>query len=356
MHSILILSILIIGLLIYFFSNEKKGRKRLSIWAGLNLFMYGALRSTSVGIDVPFYENAYQMLPNISFESLFTSTHLILSRDPFFYAFIKFLTFISEDPQFMLIVISAIVAICFSIFVYKNSINPLLSIIMFIGLRYYSFTLTGLRQAIAWSIVMLSYEFIKDKKLIRFIATVCIASLFHSSAILFIVAYPLANIREIGRFSLIVGAGLYLNFATDNLILKLLVKLPLLQQYESYIYREEFATTGMTMLIIYFSILLFTLFMKKSFLKKTDNANLMFNLSLIGFAITTLGYDYANIFRIGYYFIFPIVLLLPSVIKSSFDKKSQLIVTFVVIVLLVMQFIILDPGGGTQNYKFFWNN
>lgn len=103
------------------------------------------------------------MLSNLSFGSLFTSTWLIVSRDPIFYSFMKILTYISEDPQFMLIITSVIVALSFSIFIYKNSINPLMSFIMFIGLRYYSFTLTGLRQAIAWSIILISYQFIKEK-------------------------------------------------------------------------------------------------------------------------------------------------------------------------------------------------
>lgn len=355
MHIILILLILIIGLIIKLISSPNKVNKRISTWAGVNLFFYGALRATTVGTDTFSYTNAYLMLPNLSFASLFTSTWLIVSRDPIFYSFIKILTYISEEPQFMLIIISAVVAFSFSIFIYKNSINPLLSYIMFIGLRYYSFTLTGLRQAIAWSIILYSYQFIKEQKFVKFALIVILASMFHSSAILFILSYPLAKIKKIEIMTLLIFLGSMFNLILNNLILKLLVKLPILQQYESYISIKEYGTTGTTILLIYMSILIFFFVLKSKILNKDKNMYFAYNLSAIGVAITFLSFNYANIFRIGYYFVIPIIILLPSSIKNAFDKKSQLLINAVVITLLVVQFIIIGPGSGTDNYQFFWN-
>lgn len=184
---------------------------------------------------------------------------------------------------------------------------------------------------------------------------VILASMFHSSAILFILAYPLANIRKIEKMTLIIFLGFMFNLISNHLILRLLVKLPGLQQYETYIFREEYGTTGTTTLLIYMSILIFFFVLKSKILSKDKYMHLAYNLSVVGVAITALSFSYANIFRIGYYFVFPIIILFPNAINNSFDKKSQLIINGIVITLLVAQFIIIGPGAGTENYQFFWN-
>lgn len=355
MHVLLISLILLLGLIIRFPSSRSKVNKQISIWAGIILFLYAGLRATTVGTDLSTYTSTYIILPNMSFSSLVTSTELIVSRDPIFYSFLKILTYISAEPQFMIIITSAIVVLSFSIFIYKNSLNPLMSFIMFIGLRYYSFTLTGIRQALAWSIILFAYQFIKEKKFIKFTLVVIVASLFHISAILFIFAYPLSKLRKIEKTSLIISLGFLFNFISRNLILKILVRLPALQQYETYIYSGEQGTTGLTMLLIYISILLLFFIFRRIILSKDKNIYLAYNLSILGVGIMTLSFSYANIFRIGYYFVFPIIILLPSVINNSFDKKSQLIANAIVITLLVAQFFLIGPGAGTENYQFFWN-
>ena len=42
---------------------------------------------------------------------------------------------------------------------------------------------SGLRQAIAFSIVFISYDYIREQKLFKFLVTVILAALFHKSAI-----------------------------------------------------------------------------------------------------------------------------------------------------------------------------
>lgn len=352
MHNLLILSVVIGGLAISLLPYKEACNRRISKWAGLNLLLYGALRSTSVGTDVSAYANAYLSLPYLMFRDIFTSSTMI-SRDPFFYLFMKMLTLISQEPQFMIVVVSAVVAICFSVFVYRNSVNPTLSFAMFIGLRYYSFTLSGLRQALAWSIIMLSYELIKKKKPWQFLAAVALAALFHRSAILFVFAYPLGNMRKIGKMTLLVITIMFANFVTNHILLGLLVKLPLLQQYEQYLYKGDPATTGRSTLIIYLLILTFAFVKRKQLIKKTGNFHIMYNLSVVGVAIITLASSYANIFRIGYYFVFPIVILLPASI-NALNKKYRMLVNILVLALLTFQFMIIGPGAGTDNYQFFW--
>lgn len=354
MYIILLISFLLGGMIFYFFSKKEKAKKRISIWGFFHLFFYGALRSTSIGIDVPSYATAYMSLPNLSFKEIFTSAHLSVSRDPIFYTFLKLLTYLNEDPQLMLITVSLVVAICVSVFIYKYSVSPILSFTMFIGLRYFSFTLSGLRQGIALGIVLLSIKFIKEEKLLKFVLLVCLASLFHLSAIVFLIAYPLSKIKRINRFSLLISLTIVLNFITGNGIVKLIVKLPVFNQYEGYVSINENTSSGLTVLLIYLCVMAFAFIVRKQFVRNHEDAYLVYNLSIVGVAITSLTFDFPNIFRMGYYFVVPIIVLLPAVIRSSLDRSLQHIVVYIVILLLAGQFILIGPGAGTENYQFFW--
>lgn len=355
MYIILLTSFLLGGMIFNFSSKQGKAKKRITIWGFFLLFLYGALRSTSVGIDVPSYAIAYRSLPNLSFGEIFAATYLSVSRDPIFYTCLKMLTYLAEDPQFMLVTISLIVAACVSVFIYKYSVNPILSFTMFIGLRYFSFTLSGLRQGIALGIVLLSIKFIKEEKLLKFVLLVCFASLFHLSAIVFLIAYPISKIKRITGFSLLISITIVLNFVTSNGIVKLMVKLPVINQYEGYVYSNEIpSSSGSTILFIYLCIIAFVFIVRKQFIKNYDGAYLIYNLSLVGVAITSLTFDFPNIFRMGYYFIVPIIVLLPAVIRNSLDTRIQPVVVYIVILLLAGQFILIGPGAGTENYQFFW--
>lgn len=354
MHNLLVLVFIVGTAIICLVQRRKTSRALLiSIFGGVILFLYGALRSTSVGTDVYSYANSYALLPHLALRDIFTSITMI-SRDPFFYSFLKILSHISDNPQFMLAVLSGIVALCISIFIYRNSVNPFLSFVLFICLRYYSFTLSGLRQAVAWSIIMLSYEMLKEKRLVKFVLMVCFASLFHGSAIIFLLAYPLAHIKRIEKTTFIVLLVMLFNFITGHALIRLLVSIPILGQYESYVFGEGNTTSGSTMLLIYFSIILYAFLTRKNTVRGNQQTYVMYNLSLVGIAIITLGFTYPNIFRIGYYFVLPIIVLFPYSLKCSLNNRTQLLVNYAVVFLLLFQFALIGPGSGTQNYNFFW--
>ncbi|ASA23809.1 EpsG family protein [Paenibacillus donghaensis] len=355
MHILLIGFILLGGFVINNTVQSKAKEKILAIWTGTLLFIYAALRSVSVGTDIESYSLSYLQLKYISFEEIFMS-NTIISRDPFFYFFLKLLTYINSDPQFMLVVISALITICITIFIYKNSVNIILSCTLFVGLRYYSFTLSGLRQALAWGIIMLSYNYIKEKKPVNFILLIILAALFHKSALIFLLAYPLASIKKLEIITISVPFVYLLNVLTNNGVMQLVLKIPFFKQYEDYggYLLGNSNNSGSTLILIYVSIYVIAFIFRKQVISNNDNIYLMYNLTLLGITITMLSIDYENLFRIGYYFIFPIILLLPLTINSIGDKKMRNILNAFVILLVFGQYILIGPGAGTDNYHFFW--
>lgn len=352
MHIVLILSIIIIGM---FFN--KKPKMNVVLCAGA-LFLYAGLRASSVGIDTQGYENAFYYLRNISFSDIpITNIHGI-SRNPVFYYFLKTLQFISNDSQIMFITIGAIVAISISWFIYNYSENITLSFLIFVGLRFFYFTLTGLRAALAISIILFAYKYLEKKDYIKVVILTVIASLFHTSAIIFIFAIFIDKIKKSKILFIVVLIIFAINILLNNAITYWAIQLPLLSQYSSYVLNPILEESGLTVIFIFLITFIGYYF---STLSKSDKKNLT-NISsiflkhlFIGISFYIINFFYANAFRMGHYFIISIVALMPNIINNlKLNKKVTYLIKIVAIILLTTQYIIIGPGRGTENYLFFW--
>lgn len=94
-------------------------------------------------------------------------------------------------------------------FIYRYSPSPIMSILLYFGLIQYALHFSILKQSFAMSILLFSVDAILDRKPIRFILIVFLASLFHFPALVFLPAYWICNMR-VGKGYLIVLAIAFL--------------------------------------------------------------------------------------------------------------------------------------------------
>lgn len=94
-------------------------------------------------------------------------------------------------------------------FIYRYSPSPIMSILLFFGLIFYVNDFSILKQCFAMSILLFSVDAIMDRKPIRFVLIVFLASLFHFPALVFLPAYWISNMR-VGKGYLIVLAIAFL--------------------------------------------------------------------------------------------------------------------------------------------------
>ena len=78
----------------------------------------------------------------------------------------------------------------------KYTKNPFIFFFMFMTLGTYQFVETGLRQSLAMIICLWSIDFIKSRKLIKFLLVILLAYLFHKSAMIFLLLYPLCYVKR----------------------------------------------------------------------------------------------------------------------------------------------------------------
>ena len=148
--------------------------------------------------------------------------------EPGFYL-ISWLNLIIFDSPYVLIFLIAL----FSIFVKANFIRKYSPYIFISLFYYYSFDFHNsemgqIRNSLAISILLLSIKYIKQKKFKKFILVVLVATSFHYSAIIFLIAY-MVNYINFNKKRLIYltifccGIGI---FNLNSYFLNLLYKLP----------------------------------------------------------------------------------------------------------------------------------
>ena len=79
------------------------------------------------------------------------------------------------------------------VWIYKHSKNIALSFLCFIAFGILSFDFTILRQALAVSITAWSFDFLINRKPVKFFLIVLLAACFHKTALIMLFIYPLLD-------------------------------------------------------------------------------------------------------------------------------------------------------------------
>jgi len=298
------------------------------------MYYYTFERSKSLTLSYIFdtykYEQGYQILNWIVAKTLKNWTYFII----IFYGFVYF--FICR-------------------FIYKYSNNIYLSMILFITLGFYGFSLTGLRQTIAISICLWSYDYIKKRKLIPFLLVVLLAFSFHKSAIIFIPLYFLGNLR-IKPLSLIlifiicafifIYSSNIMDFFND-------------QFDKSYSKENIKSYTGRVInLFIYFLLLILSLvcsYNKKRAMNNYNVNNTFIISTLIGIAIyLTQFFDVGISYRLSMYYVNTFIFVYVSNIINEFDlKKDKRLLTLCFIIFSTLLFFIGIYRNNLYNFTYY---
>lgn len=343
-------------ILILIIPNKKNNNIKYLLFCSTILIILICFRKQTIGYDlrhhyiINFY--AYQQLSWSELKSFGIEIGLpILS---------KLIGFISNKPQ-IFIIVTGIISITLTIrFLYKYSPDFKMSLFLYCSYCTMYQYMNQIAQALAVSIILLAFDFLKDKKYLKFIVLVLLASTFHSSALICILMIPLSNIKSIkfSTFILITSTLILLFFY--NIIFELSVNL--LPQYSWYINSSKHGV-GDTSRGVYLKILillcgiLWTLYVTK----KSENIKpmhvicLTFSMVTLMFQTITLKMIIMN--RLGFYFLSFFFILIPTNLQSS-CKNRNIIKLFIYCFMIVYYIYITIKWGdisyGVTPYMFFW--
>lgn len=331
-------AILIFGIiLLYFFlySNkriEEKTRKNMFLAiCFLLFFILVGFRSFETGNDTKTYVDSFnnastyqwEYLSKTRFEPGFTSFEVIISH-------------ITNSSRIFLLILSGLFNYGVYRFIKKYSKNYFLSVIMYVCLLFFYFSMTGLRQFFAIIFVLYSFRFIKAKQLLPFLFLVLIATCFHTTSIVCLLLYPMYHIRFSWArcLSLVVVslvAMIFLADIADNF-------LGAFGWGDMYTIRNTgYSLANLLYFLVYISMFIFSVFLYKIKFKtvqdeKEDNfylyvllASALINLIAVRMNVLSRLADYFAIFSI---------IALPNIVQRTCNCRKAFNVGLIVTVVL----------------------
>lgn len=152
---------------------------------------------------------------------------------------IRFIQLFTTEPQWFFVVTSFIYNFFVFLSIYRYSPNRAFSILLCLFSCIYFISLNNVRQSCAAAILLFAFSTITEKKPIPFLALVLLASLFHLSSIIFIIVYPLCNLRFYRQHYLIYSIIFFaFIFVGSNLFISIIR----LTKYSYFL--DSYLTTG----------------------------------------------------------------------------------------------------------------
>lgn len=348
--------ILMISILLPKNEESKKASKTFMIFCCVVVTLFIGLRSRYMGsIDTSNYAGMFERLRGVSFSEGVLSHGKTISDFIFeeggFLLYMWSLAQIFSSAQPFIFVSTTISTILVGRFIYKHSEDEVISWIVYICLGLMTFNMNGMRQSLAMAICLLSYDFAKEKKLFRFLLIVFLAFLFHKTAFVFLMVYPLCNYNpnSLKNTCLVALTGLFLTFSRQ------LAAIYDEWAGKDYASGESFEGGGGVVVITY--VLLILLSVLYIGFEKKEDGDVVRNLSIligVGFVFYFSRYISTQIFeRVSYYFFYFSLLLFPK-LKNLFNRDSRYLYKLIVIGLAIILFCYRASKGAFADFGFFW--
>ncbi len=319
-YTIMMAFVLLLGL---FMHGEQPGNKKY-IWIScLLMFCLLGLRDvTVIGNDTrSSYLWNFHRLANSTLTSMLQTYKI--DNNPCYYLFAKLMNMLTHDDyQMYIIITAALMLIVYAHFITRYSTSPIQSFCYFWGLLLFLFIFSGLKQSFAMTILLLAFDAVVDRKPIRFILLVLIASQFHFPALIFMPAYWVAKMHP-GRYFIVLLAGmLVLTYLFRDQLLTIMMR-----AYEDDTGEQTYSLAGSRFLSTK-ALIMLVIVVAALILRRPTPEDRVYSILVEFVAISIVLQTfcaYSNIFErlADYYFQFS-VLLIPMVFERTENAESLL--------------------------------
>ncbi len=335
---------------------KKSGNHR---WAA-GFFIFGmfavlvllpGLRDASVGTDTSSYGYYFER-DYLQFSDLLSRDYL-LDKESGFYLIAATAGLIAHQYWVLFIMIAIVAVFCHLLSIYRYSINPVLSLFVFVTLGYYTFFFNGARQGLACAVYTLSFGALMQGKFWKYALWVFIAALFHRSVVIALPLYFLFRIPYSLKLLLAMVALAIVCTLTFDSLLNLGVLIS--SRYALY---QTLQATGAQMLTLFSVCLCLFFLLFRSFVSVEERKiyDIFLNMFMFGstiYIIVLFSSGYVELTRIAAYFQVTSIFLWPIIFGSIRRSipKGFLFAAFIV-GHLVYFYLFLSKIGNLTPYLF----
>lgn len=305
------------------------------------LTFFSAFRGKEVGTDTDAYMDIF-----LKYVYGYSDPHSEVGYS----LFNQFLSYISTNPQAIIIASSIIINLGFMHFIYHNSKNAWISVYIYVTLFYYFYSFNAMRQFIAISIVLFAWNFLKNGKIIRFILIVLLASTFHTTALIsFLLIFVYLWRRSIKLIPFIVLSTVVAVFGTSAIFNFVADFFPRYAIYSET--AGERGLGGIMPVILYFTIFIALYILRE---KGDQEYNMILNIAAICAAFGILSYFNFLFYRPAFFFNVFSIIFIPH-IASRFKVKEYPIAVYIIssLGMLYMIYYLAIGWHDVTPYKVF---
>lgn len=269
--------------------------------------------------------------------------------------------------QIALLIIAFFIMISVGYVVYKYSVSPYWSYLMYIAMGFYFFNFSGLKQSVAMGFLLWAFVGIIEEKLGLFLMMTFVAGMFHAPAFIFLPAYFWAKKKNDKLYWLLLIAIFALIFVFRNQIVGFLGEM----YYEESEFMQSSKNVGGKFLMI-LAMLIGGAVLRPPVSNDTVYSK-VYNLTVIAALLQSFSVFGNNFTRLADYYFQIIILFIPFVFEYRGPRVHVLSVNarpslirlrqkeYVLMYLGVTVFLlyfyynyIVGDISGITNYKFFW--
>lgn len=328
------------------YSDKEKLKLRtwLTVFSIAPMFLLFVLRYKYVGVDTIGYVKFFQNeIREYSFLELFNKE--LMRTEIGYRIYVKIISLFTDNYTVYFLINGIVIFGTLLHFSKKYTDNPFIFFFMFITLGTYQFVETGLRQALAMMICLWAIDFLKDKKIIRFILVVALASLFHTSAWLFLLLLPLFMIKRLDwtiATHVIMALVFFVGFSFfHNTFIQWL-------GYDTY-YIDQTGNGGIFFVFV-LVLFAFSLFMTYNRTSKIEGQSLIVHMAILTVTFWLLRLISRTAERVSFYYIFGLYIYFSQSLSYYKDKLT----TLMKVALIAACFFLFVYRNVNISYVFFW--
>lgn len=352
--------ILIFVFLIFSLFSGRKQNHILPIVSFVILFVISAFRKQTVGGDLQRYLPTFARVQQTGWGDLLIwndNEFSFMSEFGFRYLQ-KVMGYIDTSNQFYIIFTSFFVLSIAIYAINKYSLDKALSIFIYVSIIYLN-SFNIIRACLSVAICLLSYKYIREKKLLPFVVLMFLAISVQRTSIFFLPAYFLYNVKLNVKFVLVaLVAALFFSLALTGSQFANFVN----YYFSSFEISEDTnlvneSSSGLTMMAIF---LLFTTILSIYVYRKRLIENKKIEFLIYMLVIATMIQFFSSVFillnRISLFYYSYLIFLIPHIEQKCFRNYSRLSYKFLYLIafLAIYSVGILKDTNGIIPYLFFW--
>ena len=320
-------------------------------------FLLLSLRHETIGRDLWNYHYKFTALSSYSFKDIWKADTDIL------YALLNWIVGqFTDNFQIFMMIVAAITVLPVAKLYSEDKQYGFLKVILFMNMSVFIMMFSGLRQAIAISVAMIAYRYVRKKKPLRFLLFALIALGFHHTGFIILLYYPLYHLKLTKNQQWFIIPGIAAVFVFNKQIFGLVTKL--LHSVLGEKYDVEVQETGAYLMIMLFALFSIAAFFFLDEKKMDDETRGLRNFLLMTLLLQCFAPVHTLSMRMNYYFIIFVPIIVPKIFKYSKENIKDVskiarivIVGFFVAYYLYTTYISCQTGISsldTYPYVPFW--